>query len=93
MTPSFPFGFGLSYTSFEYSDLSLSRSSIANGKSIEIRASITNSGKVFGEEVVQLYIWDVVASVARPVRELKGFQKVGLEPGASEEVIFTLDCR
>ena len=90
--PLFPFGFGLSYTSFEYSDLSLSRSSIANGENIEISASITNSGKVFGEEVVQLYIWDVVASVARPVRELKGFQKVGLEPGASEKVIFTLDC-
>ena len=89
--PLFPFGFGLSYTSFEYSDLALSNSTLKAGDSIEIKATITNTGGLFGEEVVQLYIRDVAASVSRPVRELKGFQKIGLEPGSSAEVAFTIE--
>ncbi len=88
--PLFPFGFGLSYTSFEYSDLQVSEPGLGAGESIEIRATITNTGEVFGEEVVQLYVRDVAASVSRPVRELKGFRKIGLEPGSSDEVTFTL---
>ncbi len=87
----FPFGFGLTYTSFEYSDLDMAKSTVSTGESIEIKATITNTGQRFGEEVVQLYVWDVAASVARPVRELKGFQKIGLEPGSSKEVSFTLN--
>ena len=89
--PLYPFGWGLSYTSFDYSGMTMSSSSMEQGESIKITATITNTGEVFGEEVVQLYIWDVAASVARPVRELKGFQKIGLEAGASEEVTFTLE--
>ena len=89
--PLFPFGFGLSYTEFEYSNLVLSSSSLSQEKSIEIRATITNTGEVFGEELVQLYIRDMAASVSRPVRELKGFQKIGLDPGQSEEVTFSLE--
>ena len=88
--PLFPFGFGLTYTSFEYSDLQVSEPGIGAGESIEIRATITNTGELFGEEVVQLYVRDVAASVARPIRELKGFHKIGLEPGSSDEVTFTL---
>jgi len=88
--PLYPFGFGLTYTSFEYKDLEVGKSTLSTGESLEIKATITNTGQRFGEEVVQLYIWDVAASVARPVRELKGFQKIGLEPGSSKEVSFTL---
>jgi beta-glucosidase len=88
--PLFPFGFGLTYTQFEYSELVLKDSTLTQGEELEIKATISNTGDRFGEEVVQLYIQDVTATVARPVRELKGFQKIGLEPGASEEVRFTL---
>ncbi len=88
--PLFPFGYGISYTRFEYSGLQLSDTLLREGAPVEISVTLTNTGERFGEEVVQLYTRDMVGSVTRPVRELKGFRKVGLEPGASEEVVFGL---
>jgi len=89
-TPLYPFGFGLSYTTFGYSDLKLSSSEIASDGSVKVSAKITNTGKVAGEEIVQLYIRDVAASYTRPVRELKGFQRISLKAGESKTVDFTL---
>lgn len=88
--PLFPFGFGLSYTSFAYNDLRIEPATITPGDTAFVRATITNTGDRAGEEVVQLYIKDLFASVARPVQELKGFQRIMLEPGASREVRFPL---
>jgi len=88
--PLFPFGYGISYTRFEYSALQLSDTVLRTGDPVEISVTLTNKGDRFGEEVVQLYTRDMVGSVTRPVRELKGFRKIGLEPGASEEVVFGL---
>ena len=85
--PLFPFGYGLSYTTFDYSDLEIDTSDQEN---IKVSVTVTNTGKTQGEEVVQLYIHDKVASVARPVKELKGFQKISLAPNSSKKVIFTL---
>lgn len=89
-TPLYPFGYGLSYTTFGYSPASLSAASMGPGGSIEASATITNTGARAGEEVVQLYVQDVVGSVTRPVQELKGFEKVALAPGESRTVRFTL---
>ncbi len=86
-TPLYPFGFGLSYTNFEYSDLSIDTSDM---NQIKIMVHIRNTGEVFGEEVAQLYIRDVAASIVRPVKELKGFQKIPLEPNESKQIEFTL---
>ncbi|HBH25456.1 MAG TPA: glycosyl hydrolase [Cytophagales bacterium] len=88
--PLYPFGFGLSYTSFNYSDLTLSTSSISMDDSLEVSVEVTNSGEMAGEEVVQLYIRDLVGSITRPVKELKGFEKIMLEPGETKTVRFTL---
>ncbi len=88
--PLFPFGFGMSYTSFSYSEFSISDTQLGEGESIQIQATVTNEGDLFGEEVVQLYTRDVVGTVTRPMKELKGFQKIGLEAGASQEVVFSL---
>jgi beta-glucosidase len=88
--PLFPFGFGLSYTDFEYSKLKLDKSTIAVGDSVEVRFNIKNTGKYQGDEVVQLYLHDELASVARPVKELKGFQRVSLEPGEEKELTFLI---
>ncbi|MGD8817748.1 MAG: glycoside hydrolase family 3 C-terminal domain-containing protein, partial [Acidobacteriota bacterium] len=88
--PLFPFGHGLSYTSFEYSDLRIEPAVIAPDGSAIVRATVTNSGDRTGSEVAQLYIRDVLASVARPVQELKGFARLRLEPGESTEVSFRL---
>jgi beta-glucosidase len=88
--PLFPFGYGISYTSCEYSALQLSDTLLSKETPVEISVTVTNKGDRFGEEVVQLYTRDLVGSVTRPVRELKGFRKIGLEPGVSEEVIFGL---
>jgi beta-glucosidase len=85
--PLYPFGYGLSYTTFKYSDLKVDAS---DQKNIKVSAIIKNTGKVKGEEVVQLYIRDKVASVVRPVKELKGFEKIELAPGESKTVTFTL---
>lgn len=88
--PLYPFGFGLSYTEFSYSPIKLSAKSIGFGESLTASVTVTNSGERFGEEVVQLYIQDMVGSVVRPVKELKGFEKIALKPGQSQEVIFTI---
>ena len=86
----FPFGFGLSYTTFEYSDLSITPAEIGADGTVTVRCAVTNTGKRAGDEVVQLYLRDVLGSVARPVMELKGFQRVPLKPGERREVSFTI---
>ena len=86
----FPFGHGLSYTRFEYGRPALSEEKLAWNGTLALRARITNTGDREGEEVVQLYIRDRVASRVRPVRELKRFEKVALAAGESREVVFTL---
>jgi beta-glucosidase len=88
--PLFPFGFGLSYTTFTYGDLKLSKTEIASSETIEVRITVTNSGNFDGDETVQLYIQDLVGTVTRPVKELKGFQKIHLSKGESKEVIFKI---
>ncbi len=90
-SPKFPFGFGLSYTTFDYSDLKLSKNKIKSTETIEVSMTITNSGKVAGEEVVQLYLRDKVGSVVRPIIELKDFQKIKLNAGETKMVKFTID--
>ncbi len=88
--PLFPFGFGLSYTKFEYSAVSLSASSLKIGGTIKATVTVKNTGSFDGEEVVQLYLRDVVGSISRPMRELKGFQKIFLKAGESKEVTFII---
>ncbi len=88
--PLFPFGYGLSYTSFSYGDISLNKTSMKMNESITASVTVTNTGKYDGEEVVQLYIRDLVGSVTRPVKELKGFQKIKLKAGESKKVNFTI---
>jgi beta-glucosidase len=88
--PLLPFGYGLSYSRFSYSDLSLSKTEIGPGESVEVRVRLTNAGEYDGEEVVQLYLRDVVRSITPPVRELKGFAKVFLRKGESKVVTLTL---
>ena len=92
---AYPFGFGLSYTAFELSDLAVTTTGAAADGDLAARVAVTvtNTGAVAGAEVVQVYVRDVEASVARPVRELKGFAKVHLEPGASQQVVVELDQR
>ena len=89
--PLFPFGYGLSYTTFEYSDLNLTKNNIAANDSTTLTCKVTNTGKVAGDEVVQLYVHDEFASVARPVTELKGFQRIHLQPGQSQTVSFVIN--
>ncbi len=89
-TPLYPFGFGLSYTSFEYSKLRLSDSTLAMDGTITAEIKVKNTGRTSGGEVVQLYIKDVIGSVLRPDKELKGFEKLSLEPGKSKTVSFTI---
>lgn len=88
--PLFPFGYGLSYTTFDYGKIRLSSSSMKKDGSIEAVVSVTNSGKCAGAEVVQMYISDPECSVERPVKELKGFEKIFLQPGETEDVKFTV---
>lgn len=88
--PLFPFGHGLSYARFDYSDLKLSRASFTAKDSVVLSFKLTNIGSVAGEEVVQLYAHDELASIARPVKELKGFQRVALAAGESKTITFTL---
>ena len=88
--PRFAFGYGLSYTSFAYSDFKLSQPNLQKGETMKISFTLTNSGKVAGEEVAQLYLQDQVASVVRPVKELKDFAKVKLLPGESKMITFEL---
>ena len=89
-SPLFPFGYGLSYAKFEYANLTLSSDKMPSSGQIEVSVDVTNTGDFNGEEVVQLYVRDVVGSVSRPLRELKGFRKISLEKGATRKVIFTL---
>lgn len=87
-TPLFPFGYGLTYTTFEYAELKISEQK--NRGKLEVSAAITNTGKRAGTEVVQLYVRDLVGSLTRPIRELKGFKRVSLEAGQTQRVSFTL---
>lgn len=91
--PLFPFGFGLSYTEFEYSGLKLDKTSINDTDTVQVSVTVKNTGSRTGQEIVQLYVADVQSSVIRPLQELKGFQKVELQPGEAREVSFTLDQR
>jgi beta-glucosidase len=88
--PLFPFGFGLSYTTFEYSDLHIEPSAIDTAGTVAVRCRITNTGARAGDEVVQLYVRDVLATVARPVMELRGFTRIHLRPAESRDVTFAL---
>ena len=90
-SPRFPFGFGLSYTQFEYSDLRLDRTRVRADEKVNVSMTLKNSGKYAGEEIVQLYLRDRVASVVRPVRELKDFRKLMLQPGESATLTFVID--
>ena len=90
-SPKFPFGYGLSYTTFNYSDLQLSKKVMKKNETITVSFTLTNNGKFDGEEVVQLYLKDQVGSVVRPVKELRDFQKVFLKAGASQKITFTID--
>jgi beta-glucosidase len=89
--PLFPFGHGLSYTTFDYSGLKISPAKVAAGKQVEVTIEVRNSGSRAGAEVVQLYVHDVKSSVDRPLKELKGFQRVMLNPGEARNLSFTLD--
>ncbi len=89
-TPLFPFGYGLSYTTFEYSDITLNKKEMASNDSLEISFTVSNTGNYDGNEVVQLYVRDLVGSVTRPVKELKGFQKIFIPKGGAQKVTFTL---
>lgn len=91
--PLFPFGFGLSYTTFEYSNLSIEPAEIPPSGSATVRFRVKNTGQRAGDEVAQLYVHDELASVARPVMQLEGFQRVHLEPGAEKKLSFTLSRR
>lgn len=91
VAPLFPFGFGLSYTSFAYDNLHLSADTITPDEGLIVSIDITNIGKRAGQEVVQVYVHDVAASVMRPIKELKGFTKVALSPGETKTAILTLD--
>lgn len=88
--PLFPFGFGLSYTTFAYSDVELSSNELKKDDKITASVTVTNTGKRAGSEVVQLYVRDLVGSVARPMRELKGIDKITLNPGESQKVSFDI---
>lgn len=90
-TPQFSFGHGLSYTTFGYSNLRLSKSKMKSNETIEVSLTLTNTGKLAGEEVVQLYLRDRFGSVVRPIKELKDFQKIKLEAGESKTIIFVID--
>lgn len=88
--PLFPFGHGLSYTDFSYSNLKLSNKQILESDKVTIKIDVKNTGKLAGDEVVQLYVHDVISSVKRPSKELRGFERISLDPGQTKTVTFTL---
>jgi beta-glucosidase len=90
-TPLYPFGHGLSYSKFEYSDLKLSANSFGVNGKIEVSVTLKNNSKIAGKEVVQLYIRDLIGSTTRPIKELKGFEMIELQPNESKKVTFTID--
>ena len=92
--PLYPFGYGLSYTTFEYGPITLSNDKlpITNDNSVTASVTVTNTGLVPGTEVVQLYIGDRVAKAVRPYKELRGFQRITLQPGESKQVSFDIDA-
>jgi beta-glucosidase len=89
--PKFEFGFGLSFTTFKYSDLKLNKNKISNTGEIEVSLTVSNTGKYAGEEIVQLYLRDLAGSISRPVKDLKDFAKIALNAGESKIVRFTID--
>jgi beta-glucosidase len=91
-TPAYPFGYGLSYTTFEYSNLRVSSASIPMGGKLTVSADVANTGTVEADEIAQLYVRDLVGSVTRPVKELKGFRRVRLKPGEKRTVEFALNA-
>ncbi|MDO7743732.1 MAG: fibronectin type III-like domain-contianing protein, partial [Pedobacter sp.] len=88
--PLYPFGYGLSYTTFSYSPIKLNKATLAAGQTIQASIEVKNTGNFDGEEVVQLYLQDIYGSVTRPVKELKGFQKMFIKKGETKTVTFTL---
>jgi len=90
VTPLFPFGWGLSYTTFKYANLRLAQDAIGPEGETKVRVDVTNTGKVRGDEVTQLYVHQVVSSVTRPVKELRGFRRISLNPGETKTVEFAL---
>ena len=93
VTPLFPFGHGLSYTTFDIGAPILSSESVAAGQGVTVRVPVTNSGDMAGDEVVQVYLRDVLSSVTRPVKELVGFQRVTLAPGETKNVDIVIEPR
>jgi beta-glucosidase len=92
-TPLFPFGFGLSYTTFEYSEITLSKTLLKSGGKLRVTVTVTNTGTTRGAEVVQMYTRDLRGSMTRPVKELKGFRRIELNPGESQTVTFELSTK
>ena len=90
ITPLYPFGYGLSYTTFSITEVTLDKNTMSRGGKITVTAHIKNTGKADGELITQLYIRDLVASVTRPVKELKGFQKTHLKAGESKQIQFEI---
>src|SRR5205814_4839420 len=88
--PLFPFGYGLSYTTFDYSNLQVRPAQIRPKEQTKVSVTVTNTGRRAGDEIVQLYIRDLVSSVTRPVMELKDFKRISLSPGESKTVTFTI---
>lgn len=93
IAPLFPFGHGLSYTNFEYTDIALDKAQISDNESVKISVKVKNTGNMKGKEIIQVYVRDVESTVIRPVKELKGFEKVELAPGEEKTVEITLDKR
>ena len=93
MDVAFPFGHGLSYTTFEYSNLRTDKDTMTEGETIQVSVDVTNIGDRAGKEIVQLYVSDLTNAARRPEKELKGFEKVALNPGETKRVTFTLDKR
>jgi beta-glucosidase len=89
----FPFGYGLSYTTFEYNDLSLSKTQLADTETLTVAVKVKNTGEVAGQEIVQVYVRDVESTVFRPEKELKGFAKINLDPGEEKQVSIDLNQR
>ncbi len=91
VSPLYPFGYGLSYTGFAYADFHINKKYASAGETVDISVRVTNTGSRAGDEVAQLYVWDEYASVPRPIKELKGYQRLSLQPGESRKLVFHLN--